>query len=613
MSRSIAQLEPAPAELRPELQQIIDSGRARPANGQGSLRSAAMLTAAGLGLLWLAFTPVEIGAAAWLAMVPLVQLVRLRTLPRRSLPMLWGLGVVWSLITLQWMRLGHPAMYTALLAMGVYLGLYLPAFVLLARRATRGGLPLWLAVPIVWTTLEYVRAWLLTGFSWYYLGHSQYRWSALTQISDLTGAWGVSFLVALGGTALAVQVPRGWLARIGLDVDDEAAVPERRMLPAVAALTACVAACIYGQVRLREPPPEEPGPVFALVQGNFSPDVKHDHTTINDRYMRHANLTFEARQFQPHFIVWPETMFPWPNPVVDDGVTDEELVATLPSEMRSRPGSDKQTLVSMWRSSRVQENLADQSRMVGAALVVGLETWRASESGVFQYNSAAFVRPDVGYVGRFDKMHLVLFGEYIPLKDVFPWLSSFTPFGSGFGLEPGESPQLFEYSGYTIAPLICFEDTVPHVVRQIARHRDEDGDSCDVLVNLTNDAWFRGSSELDQHLITSTFRCIESRRPMVRAVNGGISAFIDGNGRIREPDRMWLMADDSAAKSALTEVSGMVDPDTGRWRRQFNGLLLGQLPLDGRDSLYVRWGDWFCWLCALASVVAITLSVRRRA
>ena len=173
--------------------------------------------------------------------------------------------------------------------------------------------------------------------------------------------------------------------------------------------------------------------------------------------------------------------------------------------------------------------------------------------------------------------------------------------------------RLFEYTGYGIAPLICFEDTVPHLVRRMAAQTDEQGRGCDVLVNLTNDAWFRGSSELDQHLITAAFRCVETRTPMVRCVNGGISGFIDGNGQIREPDQIRVMSEPlKGLRPELNAVPGMRDPATGSWRRQFSGIIFGQAPLDPRESLYIRFGDWFAILCSVVAAGYLVLSFTRK-
>lgn len=138
----------------------------------------------------------------------------------------------------------------------------------------------------------------------------------------------------------------------------------------------------------------------------------------------------------------------------------------------------------------------------------------------------------------------------------------------------------------------------------MATAEDSAGNTPDVLINMTNDGWFRGSSELDQHLITATFRCIETRRPMVRAVNAGISAFIDSSGRIRQPEHFFLMQEDSAGVVADFErVDSLIDPATQQRYRQRSAVMCGQVPLDGRETVYATYGDWFPLLCLLFAAI----------
>lgn len=598
--------------LRPEVQRIIATGKTQAASPSGSTVSAGLLTALSLTMLWMCFTPVEFAPLAWIALVPLCQLLRLRTLPRFTLPVVWMISIIWAVITLQWMRLGHPAMYLALLALGAYVALYIPVFVWISRRCISSGLPLWLTVPVVWTAFDLSRAYLLTGFSWYYLGHSQYRWLDLIQISDITGAYGITFLIALVSGALAEQIPVAWLQRWNLDVCVENASISRRY-PLAVAMLAVVACCLYGIVRKTPPNKFPEGPAFALIQGNFTPEVKHDSSASLTRFRMHDTLTRSSVRLQPDFIVWPETMFSWPEQSAGEGVTDEDILSQIPADVVRDYGNQAAVLAEPFRRREVQARLANDAQACGAAIIMGLEAMVAEKDRLKVYNAAAFARPDLGYSGRYDKMHRVVFGEYIPLKDVFPWLTDLTPFGANFGIDAGSTPTLFEYAGVRIAPLICFEDTVPHLVRKMAAQRDANGLECDVLVNLTNDAWFRGSSELDQHLITSAFRAVETRMPMVRCVNGGISAFIDGNGQIREPEQILAVKEPlEGLNPPLTEVQGMRDPATGAWRRQFSGIIFGHAPLDPRTSFYVQFGDWFAGLCLLAMVAFLTGSFVRR-
>ena len=188
----------------------------------------------------------------------------------------------------------------------------------------------------------------------------------------------------------------------------------------------------------------------------------------------------------------------------------------------------------------------------------------------------------------YDKTHLVPFGEYMPFADWFPWLQYLSPLGNGSSAS--DRPASFVVKGINLVPNICYETTLPHVIRnQLAALRQQ-GVEPQVLVNLTNDGWFWGSSELEMHLACGIFRAVENRRPLVIAANTGISASIDGNGRILE-----------------------------QGPKHDAGVILADVRLDGRESWYSRHGDWFAGSC-LAATIALAaagvwsaLSRRRRA
>ncbi|MEQ9410624.1 MAG: apolipoprotein N-acyltransferase [Fuerstiella sp.] len=603
----------ASPSLRPEIDRIIQAGR-EPVAGTGSAKpvfAAALLS--GL-LLWISFTPLDFAPAAWVAIVPLCLLFRVDRLPRFSYRVMMAAAFAWALVTLQWMRLGHVTMYGALLALSFYLSLYPPVFVAIGRTVMRTGCPMWLAVPIVWTALEYVRAYLWTGFSWYYLGHSQYQWTWLIQISDITGAYGVSFLIALVSGALAECLPAGLLVRLRLaesTSDIRTISASRRVLAVVLAVGGVLGACLYGWSRVL--PADGDGPVIAVAQGNFTPELKHDPTEWNRMWMDHNLLSRTAAGLRPELIVWPETMFPEPDVIIADGVTDNDLVGSLTMPGSVSNSDHAHQVISRWRDQRARTLLTNVSQETGSAMLIGLLTEVHEEDQRRRYNSAAFIRPDLGYVGRYDKIHRVIFGEYIPLRDILPWLARLTPFSAGFGIDAGTQPQVFEYARVRYAPIICFEDTVPHLVRDVANTSDASGNTPDVLINMTNDGWFRGSSELDQHLITAAFRCVETRRPMVRAVNAGISAFIDSCGRIRQPEHFYIMEEDSAGVIAdFTEAESLKDPATGRRYRQVSAVLCGQLPLDGRISMYLKFGDWFAILCGVLATCGMVAGRMRK-
>ncbi len=190
-----------------------DQGHGAPAGPLGAL----FATGLSAMLLWGSVTPVGFGPLAWIALIPLFALLRLERPVRRMSAAVYIGGLGFWLATLQWMRLGDRSMYVAWFALSLYLALYFPLFVALARIAVwRLHVPVTLAAPVVWVGLELLRGYLLTGFSWYYLAHTQYRWIELIQISDVVGAYGVSFLVALVSGCAAELLPVSWIRRLGL-------------------------------------------------------------------------------------------------------------------------------------------------------------------------------------------------------------------------------------------------------------------------------------------------------------------------------------------------------------------------------------------------------------
>lgn len=597
------------AVLSPEVAEIIATG-ASAKRSQGSTRAVWALCATAFLLLWLSFTPVDFGAAGWLALIPVSVLMRCRELPRRSYRIITFSAFIWAVLTLQWMRLGHPAMILGLLALAFYLSLYFPLLVFLVRRIRCSGIPLWISLPVVWTALEFVRAYVMTGFSWYYLGHSQYQWSSLIQISDITGAYGVSFLVAMASGALAEFVPPIRLVKWDLveSADRVCVCSERQKRIGVTVTALLIGVCVvYGTARMSDSVSAD-GPVVALVQGNMTPEVKHDSNQAGKIIQEYDVLSRHAASLRPDLIVWPETMFPRADLLVSEDVSDEEFLRMLPAPPED--SMQAQQAVEHWRDGYTRILLHNRSQEFNVPVLYGLTTYHATPDGIKTYNSAALVRPDYpnhGYVGRYDKIHRVMFGEYIPLESWFPSLVKLTPFEAGYGIDAGTDPMIFDLNGVRIAPIICFEDTVPQLVRKVMRAASAPANAPDVLVNMTNDGWFRGSSELDQHLITASFRCVETRRPMVRAVNTGISAFIDSNGVIREPDSMHVLTD-RAIDGDFVEVNSMFDEETGQRRRQCSAVLLGQIPLDRRSSVYVRFGDWFPMLCVFTTVMLLVRS-----
>ncbi len=598
----VAQDEATPdrSEQRLIVQALIDRARSAPVR----TRAAWVLCPLSAVLLWGSFTPLDWGWLAWFALVPMLSLVRSPRPMQGNLLGAWFGGAICWFATLQWMRLGDISMYPAWGAMALYISLYFPVF-LLATRSTvhRLKIPLVIAAPIVWVGLELVRAHLMTGFAWYLLGHSQHRWSAMVQISDLVGGYGVSFVVMMVNACLAGLIPLEWLKRYRVipselntaETTQLVGTPRGQMI-AIAYTLALVTAC-WGYGLVRSQVEFNVGPRVGLLQGNFPSSVQPDQGQNDEIFKTYRALNGLAVQHQAELIVWPESMMPYPFMDAPEELSDKQLAALHPLIPTAN-----------WKDRMVQKVLTSMAEESRASLIVGAGTYigEAGQERSKHFNSALLVQP-TGIRGRYDKIHRVPFGEYVPLRDTLPWLQSFSPYAEMTGLDAGQAVGVFRHENYRLLPLICFEDTVPHLVRSaVAVSRSTDADSpgdVDCLVNLTNDGWFHGSSEHNQHLITASFRCIETRVPMVRAVNTGISAIIDGNGQIRDPD-VLVDLDKMQAKQPF-ERTTLIDPTTGKFPKLATFVQVGHIPLDPRQSLYVQWGDWFAMSCLGITLFAV--------
>lgn len=495
-------------------------------------------------LLWVALPPCDWWPVAWLAPVPWLLLVaERRALAWRDYRQLAMAGFIFWLLAVHWLRLPHWATSFGWLAMSAYLAWYLPAFVVLARSAVHTlGVPLWLAAPIVWTGLEWARSHLLSGFSMAALGHTQARWIELIQISDLAGGYLVSFVVMMTAALLTTV----W----------KAATWPRRAVPLFGMVVLLASCQAYGTYRCQQP--TVAGPLVALVQGSIDADWKQDPQKAQRIFREYFELSEQAVRQAPEpvqLVVWPETMY-------------RRLFCSFEPEFRS----DKITPDDLrkWAAMSRQE-IAQIARRLDAPLLLGTDAIHFStEHGEQHFNAAICTDRQGAVLGRYDKMHLVMFGEYIPFARQFPWLYQFSPVGGG--LDAGSSPQSFLVEGIRYAPNICYESVIPHVIHRQLRVLRQADQMPDVLVNLTNDAWFWGSSELDMHLVCGVFRAVECRRPLLIAANGGISASIDSTGRIVQQSP-----------------------------RRTKDVIHAQVRLDRRDSLYLRIGDWPAGLCLLAA------------
>ena len=471
-------------------------------------------------LLWVAFPPCAWWPCAWLAPVAWVLLVCRKRLPgARPYFVLWCVGWIHWLLILHWVRLPHWSAFFGWFVLAGYLACYVPLFIGLSRAAVhQAGIPTVVVVPVVWTGLELLRGHFLTGFSLALLGHTQATWTTLIQVADVGGAYAVSCLMMFVAASLAVALPRPGL-------------PAQRWPLAVAGL---ILVCVlgYGRQRLDQALPETAksrGTRVALVQGSI--DVSFSHDQRKETLDHYLELSQQALVEHPDLdvIVWPESMCTFDVPImslVDDLVFSPDFRALV----AQNAAHVQQRIDNFLASHRaVTSTPAEKSAGKVPSFILCSETihWRDK---LHRFNTALLIDPAGTIINRYHKMHPVMFGEYVPLGGIFPWLYNLTPMAGG--LTPGEEPKLFEVAGLRLAPSICFETTVPHLIRRQVIELRRQGRVPDALVNLTNDGWFWGSSELDLHLVCGVFRAIENRLPLLIAANTGFSAWIGAEGRV---------------------------------------------------------------------------------
>jgi apolipoprotein N-acyltransferase len=575
------------------------------------------------GLLWLSYFPIACGWLAWVALVPFLALVRSPARPRQLYLCAWLGAFAFYLAALQWLRVADERMYFTWIGLAIWCALYYPLALYLTRRLEQyTSWPLLLTFPAVWVALEYVRMHLFDGFGWYLLGHSQQRFLHLIQISDITGAYGVSFLVAAGNVLVFEALwGRAWFRRW---TAGELAGPRwsRAALAGqgLVLLLTLTAAVAYGSWRLGQDT-GAPGPRVALLQGNVPQQLRNASSApgamqdiiqqVKGHFMYLCDM---AAAYQPDLIVWPETSFPY---------EWTEVSADLPQK----------AVPEKWRELHQtgREFTHDAAGLWQAPLLLGMNTRILEADGeVHRYNSAVLVDRHGEVAGRYHKIHCVPFGEYIPLRDWLPWLKRFAPYDWEYSVTPGRQYTRFTLPerknparAHRFGVLICIEDTDPAVSRP---YGGSDGARpTDFLLNISNDGWFDGTSEHDEHLAICRFRAIESRRSVARAVNMGITALIDSNGRVVRPITIprpehlalcgtvaptgtlaalpWMQLAHAQTVAPVWCVPDATDQQRElpleEWK-QFKkraGILLARIPIDQRGSVYAVLGSWLPWSC----------------
>jgi apolipoprotein N-acyltransferase len=459
---------------------------------QVSLRSVGLAVLSAV-ILVLAFPHFDFEAGVWFGLVPL-----LLALEGRSLRKAFVLSSVTGLFLFPgicyWVFSVDAFNLLDFLILAAYLSLYVSLWGMsLVWIRTKTNLSLPLVAPPLWVTFEYLRSHMsFLSAPWMLLGHSQYAYPTLLQITAITGVFGLSFLIVLVNatiTEMMLYLRQRWL---------NLSIPfPLRSFPVASVISTTllfIATLSYGsQVLIRG----ETGPTLplALVQGNIAQERKWRHDNRQEILRQYAALTKTVAEPAPALIIWPET--------------------AVPGDVQHNP--------------ELRQHVSDIARNVKVPLLVG-----SGEKAMFTnrqlisryYNAMVLFSSGGEIVNSYRKIALVPFGEYVPLRDFVPWPEAIASTMGDY--LPGERYTLFTVGQTDFGAVICWELIFPELFREFVKQ------GAQFMVIATNEAWFGRTSAPYQLLAMSVFRAAENRRAIVRVANTGVSALIDPFGRITE-------------------------------------------------------------------------------
>lgn len=566
-------------------------------------------------LLGLSFPPVGWWPLAYVALAPVGVLAARAAGQRRLIWTSWLVWFVFWLVMASWLIPVTVGGYVAVsLLQGAFMAIAVVTLWFVQRRF--GG-AMTLTLPLVWTAVELLRGnFPEGGFNWFIVGHTQASYlveqgaGRVVQVADLFGQTGVSFVVLMTSGLIADLLTRPLLRSRGGKTRLRKTIRVALLLWAAA----LVGGMIYGQVRIGQWESDTTvGMTVAVIQTNVPQDNKNYRTpeqTAAD-WAEMLALTEEAlaQSENTELVVWPETMVPMAINAQTRGLTQ-----ALTGADKSVSGDQDFAWIARDYAAIYHRQIADIATRHGVSLLVGAPSWsdwqwvefRPGEWFFFYTsptNSVYLYTPDgVQAETRYDKIHLVPFGEYLPWVDAAPWLKSFflnyiSPIPVDYSLRRGEHFDAFDLPAdrgrgiVRVATPICYEDVSPGITRRQAYGGGDDAERSkriELFVNVTNSAWYSGSGQRQQHLQIATIRSIENRIPTARSVNAGISGFIDSVGRV----------------GPVVEVGGQ--------RQRVAGWATHAVRYDTRSTFFGHVGRWpMAGLALLAAGLVIAGALRR--
>ena len=471
---------------------------------------------------------------AWFAFVPLFWAIDRAKSLRHAVLHGWLMGLVAHLIGFHWLTYtisvfgGLPFAVSCIVFVlyAALQGIQMALFALLVRSIGFG--PLLIFPALFWVPLEFLFPLL---FPWY-IANSQVAFLWMNQTADLVGPYGTGFIVMWFSAALYRAL-------------FTSAEPRKKILPLAYASLAIVVAVVYGFQRLQSVGDEIAGArklSVGVVQGNVDIDMKWNPVLAQKNLDQHRQLTNDLPAVP--LVVWPESAIE---------AIIQERVQALPLDVMPAFKSDRAYFIFGAKSFRGTPGRTD-----GKA-----------------FNTAFFTDSKGRILARYHKQVLLAFGEYLPFAKLLSWIPAL-PMADGF--TPGPGPVVFHLPrAVRVAPLICYEDLLPDVVRKFVSET-----RANILINLTNDAWYGKSVGPWQHLRLAQSRAIETRRSLLRVTNTGVTSLVNAKGEVVKLLPMFTPAVMQTEVDVLNET-----------------------------TYYVRFGDWFAWAMTLATCALILLHAKR--